>query len=270
MSRVEVSVAGRPVAVVTGAARGIGAACVGSLAAQGWHVVALDACDTGADAGYPRPTPADLDEVVGRAGPHAGALVVDVRDEPALTAGFAQLADQHGRVDAVIASAGVIAGGERLWNTRQDTWNLVMDTDLKGVWHTIKAAVPHVLGSPGPRRFVAVASAAGTLGLPRLGVYAAAKHGVIGLVRSLAVDLAGTGATANVVAPGSTRSAVLDASADIYGLGSADDFVVHQQPLGRLIDPVEVAELICWLCTPAAQAVTGAVMAVDGGMTAAP
>ena len=109
-----------------------------------------------------------------------------------------------------------------------------------------------MLASPGPRRFVAVASAAGTLGLPRLGVYAAAKHGVIGLVRSLAADLSGTGATANVVAPGSTRSALLDASADVYGLESPEDFVMHQQPLGRLIEPGEAAALICWLCSPAA------------------
>ena len=117
-----------------------------------------------------------------QAGPNAEALVVDVRDESALAARLADVAHRRGRVDAVVAAAGVISGGRALWEVDEAEWRTVMDTDLAGVWHTIKAAVPHMLASPGPRRFVAVASAAGTLGLPRLGVYAAAKHGVIGLV----------------------------------------------------------------------------------------
>ena len=255
---------------MTGAARGIGAAAVAALAADGWDVVALDSCDTrpGTALGPPPPSRADLEAAVARAGPAAAAVVCDVRDLDGMEAVASQVMRERGRLDAVVAAAGVIAGGRPLWETSPGEWAAVLETDLTGVWHSVRAAVPHMLASPGPRRAVAVASAAGSLGLPRLGAYAAAKHGVIGLMRSLAADLSGTGATANVVAPGSTRGALLDATAGVYGLASAEEFARHQQPLRRLVEPAEVAAAVSWLCQPSSSAVTGAVLAVDGGMTA--
>lgn len=258
----------QPVVLVTGAARGIGAAVVSALACQGWRVIALDACEDGPDTGHAKPSRHDLEEVAARAGQGVEAVQVDVRDESALSAAAASAVARHGRLDAAVAAAGVLIGGKPLWETDPDEWQAVIETDLTGVWHTIKATIPHVLRSPGPRRFVAVASAAGSLGLSRLGAYAAAKHGTVGLVRSLSVDLAQTGATANIVAPGSTSGVMLEASADVYGLASAEEFVVHQRPLGRLIAPAEVAAAVAWLCSSDTPALTGAVIAVDGGMTA--
>jgi NAD(P)-dependent dehydrogenase (short-subunit alcohol dehydrogenase family) len=124
------------------------------------------------------------------------------------------------------------------------------------------------LENPAPRqgRFVAVASAAGMLGLRRLSAYTASKHAVIGLMRALAADLAGTGITANAVCPGSTRGPMLDASAAVYGLASAEEFS-GQQLVERLLEPSEPAALIAWLCRPDASGVTGAVLPVDGGLT---
>jgi NAD(P)-dependent dehydrogenase (short-subunit alcohol dehydrogenase family) len=137
------------------------------------------------------------------------------------------------------------------------------------VWRLARATVPHLLARPEPRagRFVAVASTAASEGLPRLAAYTAAKAGVVGLVKALAAELAAQGVTVNVVCPGSTRTAMLEASRGVYGLASVEDFA-RQQPIGRLLEPAEVAAAIAWLCSPDAAAVTGAAVAVDGGMTA--
>src|SRR5207302_8462381 len=123
-----------------------------------------------------------------------------------------------------------------------------------------------LLRRPEPRagRFVAVASAAATRGLPMLAAYCAAKAGVTGVIRALAAELRGTGVTANAVSPGSTATPILDESARLYGLESAEAFST-QQPLARLIDPSEVAAAIAWLAGPESAAVTGASVPGDGG-----
>lgn len=253
----------QPVALVTGAARGIGAATVSALVADGWRVVALDSCADDPAVGYPQATTAELDAVVAGAKGAVTGVVADVRDRAALS----KAVDGLGSLDALVTCAGVATGGGPLWEVADDEWEAAIGINLTGTFNAVRAAVPLVRRGG---RVVAVASAAGSLGLRHMGAYAAAKHGVIGLIRSLAADLAGTGTTANVVSPGSTVTAPLKASAAIYELDSIEDFVRHQGPLGRLIEPAEVAATIAWLCSPAASAITGAVIPVDGGMTATP
>jgi SDR family mycofactocin-dependent oxidoreductase len=258
-----------PTAVVTGAARGIGAATVDRLVDDGWSVVAVDLCADDPVIGYALGSRKELDALSARHGDRVEAVVGDVRRQSDMDGAVAAALDRFGSVDAVVAAAGVIAGGEAVWEADEDVWDTLFQVNVIGVRRLVQAAVPTMLAHEPPRqgRVVAVASAAGMLGLRRLGAYVASKHAVIGLVRALAADLAGTGVTANAVCPGSTRTPILEASARIYGLQSVEDFSSHQL-LERLLEPEEPAALIGWLCGPASSGLTGAVLPADGGMTA--
>jgi SDR family mycofactocin-dependent oxidoreductase len=259
------------VAVVTGAARGIGAAVVQVLAAHGWSVVAVDRAEDDPVVPYPLGSAADLDAVVARAaGSRSGAVVAhhaDVRHPEALVAAVAVAEEHFGGLDAAVAAAGVIAGGRPAWEVPVEQERAVLDVDLGGVLHLARAAVPALLRRPAPRsgRFVAVASAAATRGLPDLAAYCAAKAGVAGLVRALAVELGDSGVTANAVSPGSTRTAMLEETARLYGLDGAEAFAA-QQPMRRLLDPTEVASVVAFVCGPDSGGMTGAVVPVDGGL----
>jgi SDR family mycofactocin-dependent oxidoreductase len=255
------------VVLVTGAARGIGASVARRLAADGYAVVAFDRCQDDAALPYPLATRAELDDVVSKCG-DAIAVEGDVRDQAALDEAVALAVRRFGGLDAAVACAGVIAGGDPAWEAVDDVWNVNIDVNLTGVWRTAKAAVPALLARPEPRsgRFVAIASAAGAGGHPAIAAYTAAKHGVIGFVRSLAVELGVHGITANAVSPGSTSTEILEASREVYDLHSAGEFAVHH-PIGRLLLPDEIASAVAWLCGEEQSGVTGISLAVDGGMT---
>jgi SDR family mycofactocin-dependent oxidoreductase len=241
------------VAVVTGAGRGIGAATVRALVARGWSVVAVDRADDDPRLPYAVGAP-DI--------PYAA----DVADPDALVGAVALAEERFGGLDAMVAAAGVIAGGAPHWELPREQEQAVLDVDLGGVLNAARAGVPALLRRPEPRegRFIAVASAAAVRGLPLLAAYCAAKAGVAGFIRALAVELGGTGVTANAVSPGSTRTDMLAETARLYGI-AAEDFAA-QQPLGRLLEPAEVAAFIAWLAGPESRGATGAVFPVDGGL----
>jgi SDR family mycofactocin-dependent oxidoreductase len=257
---------GPPVALVTGAARGIGAAVVRRLLDRGYVVHALDSCagDAGGTA-YALATDADLQEVVALDPERVVPVVVDVRDLAALHRAADEVVARSGSLDVVVAGAAVMAGGAPLWETDPADLSLLWETDAMGVWNTAHATVPHLLGATSDGRtpsFVGIASAAGERGLWHLAAYCMAKHAVVGIVRGLAADLAGTGVTACAVAPGSTDTAMLQATAAVYGV--AVEELAASQTTGRPLPPDDVARVVELACT-AGPVVHGSVLRADGG-----
>ena len=254
-------------AVVTGAARGIGAAVAARLAADGWSLLLVDACAPQPSADYPMPTPADL-AAVARDCVAAGAASVD---ELIADVGDGSVRDKvrnmlGGRAPAAVVTAAGVIRGDPAWAVPDDAFGLMMRVNLLGVKHLADACVPPMIEA-GTGRFVAISSAAALRAMPMLAAYSAGKGAVLAYVRALAADLAGTGVTANVVCPGSTRGPMLAASASLYDLPGQDSFSA-QALLRRLLDPAEVAAAVAWLCGPDAGALTGAVIPVDAGLTA--
>lgn len=260
----------RPVAIVTGAARGIGAAVALSLADAGWDLVLGDVANPTAVSGltYLLATEAELDSV-GTQCAARGATVTtalcDVRSESDVDSLVALAGDG---LRAAVAVAGILGADGLAWEQSAADLDRDLSVNLHGVANLARAAVPVLLAAPNPAqsRFVAVISSAATRGLPNLASYVAAKHAALGYVQSLAADLATSGVTANAVLPGSTNTPLLARTAQAYGLASPDLFSANQR-IGRLIEPAEVAAAVVWLCSPASSAVTGSVVNVDGNFT---
>ncbi len=260
------------VAIVTGAGRGIGAATVARLAGDGWSVAAVDRGTDDPRLPYSLAGVAELNAAVAAANDIAGeeaarAELADATDAAAMAAVVGR-AEEWGEVEAVVANAGVIAGGAPAWELSQAEEDAVVDVCLRGVMVAARVGVPALLRRPEPRagRFIATASTASLRGLPGLAAYCAAKAGVSGFVRALGADLRGTGVTAAAVAPGSTDTPILAESARLYDLERAKSFA-PQQPIERLIQPEEIATTIAFLCGPGGAAITGTTVSVDGGLS---
>jgi SDR family mycofactocin-dependent oxidoreductase len=259
------------VALVTGAARGIGSATVDALCARGYQVVAVDSCAGERDhrppgVDYALATRSDLEATAARHPDQVQAHVADVRDLDALHRTAHSAVETYGRLDVAVAAAAVVSGGRPLWTTPPDHLRTLLDVDVVGVWNTATVCVPHMLAGPDPSscRIVTIASVAGHTGLFRLAGYSAAKHAVIGLTKGLAADLAATGITAVAVSPGSTRTAMLTATADLYDLTAPDELARHQL-IDRLIEPPEIAHIVALCCSPEAAALNGSVIDASGG-----
>jgi 3-hydroxybutyrate dehydrogenase len=242
-------------AVVTGGARGIGRE-IASRLTQAGHIVTVLGRDR-----------ATLDEVVAK-GAARFALVADVTDQAAVSAAIAQAAARQ-PIDILIANAGT---AESAPFARSDAalFARMMDINFMGVVHSIQAALPSMRERPSGR-IVAISSTAGLKGYAYVSAYAAAKHAVVGLVRSLALELATTRVTVNAVCPGFTDTDLVAGSIDNIMKKTGRDHaqavaeLTRHNPQGRLVSPSEVADTVLWLCGEGAGAITGQAIAVAGG-----
>jgi 3-hydroxybutyrate dehydrogenase len=242
-------------ALVTGGGRGIGRAIASALVHAGATVTVL---------GRNRTT---LDEAIAAGDAHF-AGVADVRDQEAVKTAVAEAAARQ-PIDILIANAGI---AESAPFARSDAalFRRMMDVDFMGVVHAIQAALP-AMKDRRYGRIVAIASTAGLKGYAYASAYSAAKHAVVGLVRSLALELANTDVTVNAVCPGFTDTDLLAGSIDniMKKTGRSHDQAVadlaKHNPQGRLVTPAEVADTVLWLCGEGAGAITGQAIAVAGG-----
>ncbi len=252
---------GKKVAIV-GAARGIGRETALRLAGSGHQVVAIDLGDPCPDLGY------ELGNI-GQAG--LGESIVriaaDFRDPDQAFRAAQDAQSRLSGVDQLVVTAGGIVGGKPLSETPAHELRLALDFNLVVLHNAVRAFLPVIRRSPdsGSRRLVAVVSVAGSKGLWGLGAYSAAKHAMVGYLRTLALELAEERIGVNWVSPGSTRTAMLDRTAALYGLPSVEEFE-RRQPMGRLIEPGEVAAAIEFLLSEQAAGITGVDMRVDAGM----
>ncbi|MCB1334008.1 MAG: SDR family oxidoreductase [Roseivivax sp.] len=233
--------------LITGGAEGIGWATARLFAARGNRVVIADLSGAQARA-------AEL-------GPAHQGITLDVTDEGAVIAAFAAL----GRIDVLVNNAGI--GDTHLPSTEQqiDSFRRVLDVHLAGAFLMAREAGRQMIAQGGGA-IVNLSSIAGVVGLPRRNAYGAAKAGVSMMTRSLACEWAGAGVRVNAVAPGYARTALVQKLVDA---GRIDlDAIRRRVPMGRLIEPAEIAEAIWFLASPAASAITGVTLSVDGGWAA--
>ena len=261
-------VAGK-VAFITGAARGQGRSHAIRLAEEGADIIAVDICEDYATVGYDMATEADLAETVKAVEAldrRIFARKADVRDLQALKAALDAGVAELGKLDIVSANAGICT--VQAWeDVTPAVWQDTIDTNLTGVWNTLSVSIPHLLANGGGS-IIATSSTAGIKGLPFLGPYTAAKHGVVGICRSLANELADKSIRINTVHPTGVDTPM------VAGLGGLTEMIEKNPNLGpiymntlpvEMVEPRDISNAVLFLASDEARFITGLGLPLDAG-----
>jgi (+)-trans-carveol dehydrogenase len=265
------------VALITGAARGMGRSHATTLAKEGADIIAIDCCEDIGSVPYHLATDDDLQQTVTEVtqlGRRIRAVKADVRDFAAIDRAVCEGVEQFGRLDVVVANAGIATFAPSS-EMELATWNDVIDINLTGVWHTVRAAVRHVVAGARGGSIVLVGSGAGLKALPFISHYVAAKHGIVGLTKSLALELGPANIRVNSVHPGNidTPMFMSDTVRALYNPAienpTLDDHknVAAQQSIlpTPWLDPVDVSNAIAFLTSDDARYITGVALPIDAG-----
>lgn len=266
-------------AVITGAARGIGRRCATRFAAEGADLVLVDIARDLEGVPYPLGTEDQLAHTAELCRERGASVIVeiaDVRDSRACDKACARALDRFGSIQVLVNGAGIAApSGKAVHEIEEDEWRLMIDVDLGGAWHMIKAVAPAMIA----RRegsIVNIASTAGLVGYRNFAGYVTAKHGLVGLTKAAALDYAPFRVRVNALCPGSVRDDPLVEGrmlAEIarslkVAVAEHEEIFVQAQPMNRLIEPDDVAGAALWLAGRDSAQTTGITLTVDGGFSA--
>jgi SDR family mycofactocin-dependent oxidoreductase len=267
------------VAFITGAARGQGRSHAVRLAEEGADIIAVDICGpVGSNPQIEPATPDDLAEtadLVKQLNRRIVTAEVDVRDYDALEAAVASGVEQLGRLDVICANAGIGNGGATLDRTSETDWTDMIDVNLSGVWKTVKAAVPHLISQGQGGSIILTSSVGGLKAYPHTGHYIAAKHGVVGLMRTFAVELGQHSIRVNSVHPTNVDTPLFMNEGtmklfrpDLENPGPGDLAVaaqfMHVLPVGW-VETIDISNAVLFLASDESRYVTGLTMTIDAG-----
>lgn len=258
------------VALISGAARGQGRAHAVRFAEEGAHVIAFDICAQVDTAPYELASAQDLEETVSLVEAAGGRIVarkVDVRDAAGVQALVDDGVEKFGRLDVACANAAFTSFVANTWSITEQQWQDMIDVNLTGAWKTIRAAVPAMIDAGNGGSIAITSSSAGTKGMINLGHYVSAKHGLIGLMRTLANELAPHLIRVNAVNPTGVDTKLLDNDHVRDFLAANPDWGANMQnalPV-EVLEPIDITNAILWLASDEARYITGTVLPVDAG-----
>lgn len=269
------------VAFITGAARGQGRSHAVRLAREGADIIAIDVCAPVSDTvTYPHATSADLAETVSLVeaeGRKVLAREVDIRDLAAQQKVVADGVEQFGRLDIVVANAGILSWG-RMFEMSEEQWDAVIDVNLNGTWRTIRAAVPAMIEADNGGSIIIVSSSAGTKATPGNGHYSASKHGLVAITNALAIEVGEYGIRVNSIHPYSIGTPMVEPEAMMEVFTKYPQFLHSFSPmpyqpknhdgkkgLQEFMTPEEVSDVVSWLAGDGSMTISGSQIAIDRG-----